>query len=102
MPRVELDPDALTDIDHIYDYIGRTRRSPQGADRTIERIHLACHTYASQPGMGEARPDLGPTIRIFSVGSYVVIYRPLEDGIRVLRVFEGHRNYPAFFRDRRP
>jgi toxin ParE1/3/4 len=89
----------LTDLDGIYDYIGRTRRSPQAADRTIDRIHQSCQVYASQPGMGEARPDLGENVRIFVVGSHVVIYRPLDDGIRVLRVFEGHRNYPALFRD---
>ena len=85
MPHVEFDADAITDLDGIYDYIGRSLKSPQAADRTIDGIHAACRRYASQPGMGEARPDLGAEVRIFSVGSYVVIYRPIDDGIRVLR-----------------
>jgi toxin ParE1/3/4 len=100
MPHVVFDADAISDLDGIYDHIGRSLKSPQAADRTIDDIHAACRRYASQPGMGEARPDLGPDLRIFSVGSYVVIYRPLEDGIRALRVFLGRRNFPAFFRDR--
>jgi toxin ParE1/3/4 len=98
MPRLELDPDALTDLDANYDYIGRTRRSPLTADRVVEQIHETCQTYASQPLIGEARPDLGPDLRIFAVRPYVVIYRPIEDGIRVLGVFDGRRNYPALFR----
>lgn len=100
MPHIELDEDALADLDGIYDHIGRSLKSPQAAEHTIDRIHAACHRYASQPGMGEIRPDLGPDLRIFSVGSYVVIYRPLPDGIRALRVLLGRRNFPAFFRER--
>jgi toxin ParE1/3/4 len=100
MPQVEFDEDAIADLDGIYDHIGRALKSPQAADRTIDKIHAACQRYASQPGMGEARLDFGADLRIFSVGSYVVIYQPLNDGIRALRVFLGRPNFPAYFRDR--
>jgi toxin ParE1/3/4 len=100
MPHVELDDDALDDLDAIYDHIGQSLRSPRAADRTIDRIHAACQRYASQPGMGEVRPDLGPDIRVFAVGSYVVVYRPLHEGMRVLRIFLGRRNFPAYFHDK--
>ena len=53
---------------------------------------------ATRPKLGEQRPDLQPGIRIFRVGSHVVLYVPIESGIRVLRVLEGHRDYPALFR----
>ncbi len=98
MSRVEFDPDALTDLDAIYDYMGHARRSPASADQVVDGIHQMCQTYATQPGMGQRRPDLGPELRTFAVGPHVVIYRPLEDGIRVLRVFDGRRDYPALFR----
>jgi toxin ParE1/3/4 len=98
MPRVDLDPAASIDLDAIYDYIGRASRSPDRADEVVDRIHRACERYATQPGMGELRPDLGPDIRIFAVSPYVVVYRPLQDGIRVLRIFDGRRDYPALFR----
>jgi toxin ParE1/3/4 len=100
MSDVILDPVALTDLDGIYDHIGRTLKSPQAADRTVDRIQKACRIHANQPKMGEARPDLGRGIRIFPVGSYVVIYRPLEDGIHVLRILLGRRNYPSLFREK--
>jgi len=98
MPRLDIDPDALADLDAIYDYIGRIRRSPETADRVVVEIHGACRLCASQPGIGELRPDLGPELRVLAVGPHVVIYRPTEDGIRVLRIFDGRRDYPVLFR----
>jgi toxin ParE1/3/4 len=99
MPLVFFEPLALADVDEIYDQIGRTLKSPRAADKTIDRIQRACQTHASQPLMGAARPDLGQDVRVFPVGSYVVIYRPLEDGIRIIRVLLGRRDFPALFRE---
>ena len=78
--------------------------SPDAADRLVERIDEKCRLYATQPEMGTLRPDLGRQVRCFSVGSYVVIYHPVEDGIVVLLVIHGARDIPAIFRDlfRRP
>jgi toxin ParE1/3/4 len=101
MPRVFFDSVALADVDGIYDHIARALKSPQAADRTIDEINAACQTHASQPRMGEALPDLGQDLRIFPVGSYVVIYRPLEEGIHVIRVLLGRRSYPSLFRNKR-
>ena len=98
MSRAEFDPDALADLDSIYDYIGRVSRSADRADEVVDRIHRACELHANQPGMGEQRPDLGPGIRTCAVSPHVVIYHPLDDGIRVLRVFDGRRDYPSLFR----
>ena len=73
--------------------------SPDAADRLLERIDEKCHLYATQPEMGSSRPDLGRQVRCFPVGNYVVIYRPLEDGILVLVVIHGARDVPAVFRE---
>ena len=98
MPRVIRDIQAAADLDQIYDYIGVQNQSPRAADRFLNALNEKLQLYASQPEMGELRPDLGERIRVFPFGNYVVIYRPLEDGIDVLRVVEGHRDYPALFR----
>jgi toxin ParE1/3/4 len=98
MPRLELDPDAVTDLDAIYDFIGRTRRSSDTADEVVDRIHRTCELCATQPGIGESRPDLGAELRVLAVGPHVLVYRPLDDGIRVLRILDGRRDYPALFR----
>ena len=98
MPPVDLDVQAVADLDAIYDYIGIENHSPLAADRFLDALGEKLGLYALQPLMGELRPDLGEGIRIFSFDNYVVIYRPTEDGIDVLRVLEGHRDYPALFR----
>ena len=98
MQRIEIDEDARADIDGIYDHIGHKLKSPQAADRIIDELDEAFRRHASQPGIGEARPDLGRDIRVFTVASYVAIYRPLDDGIRVLRVVVGNRDFRRLFR----
>lgn len=47
--------------------------------------------------MGRARPELGPAIRSFPIGKYVVFYEPIQDGIDVFRVLSGARDVDAVF-----
>ncbi len=48
--------------------------------------------------MGDPRDDLGPGLRSFPFRkNYVVIYRPLDDGIDMLRVFHTAHDYPRLF-----
>lgn len=98
MARVLRDRQAIADLDAIYDYIAVENHNPQAADRFLDRLDAKLKLYAQQPELGERRPDLGEGIRVFRLGNYVAIYRPVEDGIDLLRVFEGHRDYPAMFR----
>jgi toxin ParE1/3/4 len=98
MARVTLDRLADADLAEIAQSTGQARHSPVAARRLIDRLNEKLQFYAAQPEMGEVRPDLGQQIRVFSFGNYVVICRPQDDGIHVLRVFEGHRNYPTLFR----
>jgi toxin ParE1/3/4 len=72
--------------------------NPAAADRQLDRIDKKCEAYANQPEMGDLRPDLGSEIRCFIVGNYVVLYRPVDDGILVLLVVHGARDIPAVFR----
>ena len=98
MGRVTRDRLADADLAGIAEYIGEMNHSPAAARRFLDNLNEKLQLYATQPEMGELRPDLGQHIRLFPLGNYVVIYRPLRDGIDVLRVFEGHRDYPALFR----
>jgi toxin ParE1/3/4 len=52
---------------------------------------------AKQPGMGEARPELAEGLRCFSVGNYLIFFKPLSDGIEVVRVLSGARDIDALF-----
>jgi toxin ParE1/3/4 len=49
------------------------------------------------PFVGEARPELAADLRSFSAGNYVIFFRPITDGIQVVRVLHGSRDIAAVF-----
>ena len=61
-------------------------------DRLLDRIAERCISYLHQPELGERRPELGAAIRCYSVGVYVVYYRPPSMGIELIRVLHGARD----------
>jgi toxin ParE1/3/4 len=67
------------------------------ADRWLETIDEKCQRLARMPELGRKRPDLAPELRSFPVGNYIIFYRPLPDGIQVIRVLHGARDLPPLF-----
>lgn len=95
-------PGAEEDLLAIGRHIARESSSLDLALRFLDRIAEKCALYATQPRMATYRPDLGKNIHTFAVDSYVVIYQPITDGIRVLMVIHGARNVPPIFNERYP
>jgi toxin ParE1/3/4 len=59
----------------------------------VQTIRQKCDAIASHPMAAEERPEFGvPGCRSFSVGNYVVFFRPLENGIEVARIVHGSRD----------
>jgi plasmid stabilization system protein ParE len=91
------------DLLQIQLYIGRADRSPEGAERLLRAIDAKCKLFATQPHMGTPRPDLGENLRIFPCGTkanpreWVVVVRPIENGIEVVRVFRGGQEFARLF-----
>jgi toxin ParE1/3/4 len=83
---------AEEDLIEIWRYIARD--NPQAADRVLDAIETASVRLARNPRLGPARPDLAPALRYFPVGSYLILYRELTDGIEVVRVVHGARYLP--------
>jgi toxin ParE1/3/4 len=71
--------------------------NPTAADRWLDIIDEKCRPLARMPGVGRKRPDLAPELRSLPVGNYVIFYRPIPDGIQIIRVLHGARDIPAFF-----
>jgi toxin ParE1/3/4 len=95
MARVERTGRARIDLLQVWTYIANDNLS--AADRMLDRIDATCRLLAQQPRMGQSRPELAPEIRSFSVGNYVIFFRPLHDGIEVVRVLSGARDVDALF-----
>ena len=64
------------------------------ADKLLDAIAAACGTLAENPLAGRRRAELAPRVRSFPVGNYLVFYRPMKDGIVVIRVLHGARDIP--------
>jgi len=95
MSRYALTPEASQDLDEIADFIAR--QNPRTARRTVDAIEDKCRLLATLPLMGASCEDLAPGLRRFPVGKYVSFYRPLTDGIEVVRVVHGARDIPSLF-----
>lgn len=95
MSRVRVSGLATSDLDAIWDYIAGD--NPLAADRMVDQIFNRCQSYANQSELGELRPELGADLRCFSVGFYVVYYRPIPDGIELVRVLHGARDVGRHF-----
>ncbi len=100
MPQVLQIPAVRDDLLQIGRFIAQESQSLDTAIRFLDKIEQRCQLYATQPLMGTTRPDLGNQIHTFAVDSYVVIYQPIDDGIRVLMVVHGTRDIPPIFKQR--
>ncbi|HEY7426665.1 MAG TPA: type II toxin-antitoxin system RelE/ParE family toxin [Gemmataceae bacterium] len=90
MPQVNRTDQAELDLIDILVHLGR--HSSAAADRFAAEFERKCELLAQFPALGEARDDLKPGVRSLVVGNYVLIYRPRNGGIEVLRVFRGGRH----------
>jgi len=81
---------AEEDYDDIWLHIARD--NPNAADALIRSIDAKLELYALQPRMGTKRDDLAPGLRSFPVGSYMIFYRIVSDGIQLVRALHGNRD----------
>ena len=89
MPRIERTSRAKTDAVEIWAYIAQDNVT--AADDLIDQIESRLARLARMPESAEAVPYIAPDVRCSSVGNYVIYYRPIDDGIQVLRILHGAR-----------
>lgn len=91
MSRVVFSPLAEADLDGLLDYIARDK--PQAAVRFVAGLREKCYLLAANPELGQRRPGFrSGEYRTFSVGNYVIFYRPTREGVEIARVISGYRD----------
>ena len=91
MSSVLYSPEAESELLGIAEFIARDK--PEAARNWIHKIRVVCQALPIQPALGEVRTEFGVSdCRSFSVGHYVIFFRPKEDGIEVARVIHGSRD----------
>ena len=93
-------PEAEVELDNIWYYVAMASGSTESADRVIDTITERFYLLACYPHIGRHREeDLGPDLRGFPVGEYVIIYRIEKQDVLILHVFRGSRDIEALLRE---
>lgn len=90
---------AEQDLVAITDYISANH--PQAASRVLDAIQESLLAIARHPHMGSLRDDLLTGLRIFPAKapakSYVILFRPCNEGIEVVTILHGARDWEGMF-----
>jgi antitoxin ParD1/3/4/toxin ParE1/3/4 len=90
----QISPEALDDLQLIYDFIAL--ENVDAAERVIEQFFDAFEQLATWPKTGHVRADLtSKNVRFWPVGSYLVVYRDQGDGIQIVAVLHGSGDVPS-------
>ncbi len=95
MPVIIKLPRAKNDLVEIWDFIADDTEAR--ADAFVDLIDQKLLTLALNPGMGRARDEITEGLRSFPVGRYVIFYRPIPEGVEIVRVLHGSRDIDALF-----
>jgi toxin ParE1/3/4 len=58
----------------------------------VHELRDRCELFAAHPAAGPSREDIGPGIRLFPFGDYVVLYRVSTEQVRVERIVRAARD----------
>ena len=102
MGAVDFTPDALDDLAGIDAHL--RPRNEDAASRFAVQVDLECKRLAEWPGLGRPRETDKPSLAglrsttVTGFEIYVVLYLPVEGGIKVLNVYHGRRDIDALLR----
>lgn len=86
---------ARQDLDEINDFIAVD--DPQAADRFLDAFSRKSQMLVQFPEMGRRWDDIRPPLRSFPLGKYLIFYRLIDEGIEIVRVLSGYRDFEAIF-----
>lgn len=95
MPLVQRTAQADEDLIDLWVYIAQD--NPAAADNLLDELESKFALLAGQPRLGVARSDIAPGLRHFPVGNYLILYREIDPGIKVVRVVHGARRLSHLF-----
>lgn len=89
---------AEKDLEEIDYQIAVTDGRPFNAERIVDEILAKCDFYAGCPLIGTAADYFFEGCRIGRHKRWVIFYRIRKDGIEVVRIVDGARDFPNLFR----
>jgi toxin ParE1/3/4 len=97
-PPIIWSPEALNDIDHLWDYYARVAGRAT-ADKIIREIAKAATAIDDFPLAGRAREEIRAGLRSLTATPHIVFYRLTNDRPEIVRVLDGRRDIEEIFSD---
>jgi toxin ParE1/3/4 len=88
---------ATRDLNEIADYFAET--SLEAGERFFREFNRKCQQLVAFPNSGKSYAEIRSDLRGLPLEGYVIFYRVFNDGIEILRVVSGRRNFPALFEE---
>jgi Plasmid stabilization system protein len=88
---------AKQDLREINNYL--TRFSPIAVRQINEKIKQQFKRLADFPNMGQSCNQLSEGLRRFPIEDYLIFYRPISNGVEIVRVVSGYRHIESVFSD---
>jgi toxin ParE1/3/4 len=89
---------ASRDLNEIADRFAETNL--EAGEQFFGDFNRKCKQLVAFPNSGKSYAEIRSDLRRLSLDGYILFYRILEDGIEILRVVSGRRNFPSLFSDR--
>ncbi|MEH2612008.1 type II toxin-antitoxin system RelE/ParE family toxin [Bradyrhizobium sp. AZCC 1693] len=97
-PAIVWSPEALADIDHLWDYY--VQAAGRGtADRILREIAKAIAVINDFPLAGRARDEIRSGLRSLATAPQIVFYRLKDDRPEIVRVLDGRQDIEEIFSD---
>jgi toxin ParE1/3/4 len=89
-------PEALNDIDHLWDYYAGVAGGA-AADRLLREIARVVATLDDFPFAGRSRDEIRAGLRSLAVSTQIVFYRLNDSHAEIIRVLDGRRDIEEIF-----
>ncbi|HIK11326.1 MAG TPA: type II toxin-antitoxin system RelE/ParE family toxin [Oscillatoriaceae cyanobacterium M33_DOE_052] len=88
---------ASRDLNDIAEYFAT--HSVVAGEKFFLEFNRRCEQLVNFPNLGKSYAEIRPYLRGLPLKGYVIFYRLVDDGIEILRVLSGRRNFPDFFQE---
>ncbi|KAM3100054.1 type II toxin-antitoxin system RelE/ParE family toxin [Phormidesmis sp. 146-35] len=86
---------ASQDLNEIAEYFAEN--SIEAGDRFFSAFNRKCQQLVAFPNSGKSYQAVRSDLRGLSLEGYIIFYRILDDGIEILRVVSGRRDFLSLF-----
>ena len=84
-------PEAMADLDEVWEYIAKGNLN--AADAVLEQFREVISGLVKMPFQGHSRPDLtSRPLRFWRVHSYLIAYAPDEHPLLIVAILHGRRS----------